>query len=308
MKYKDYYKILGISKSASAEEIKRAYREKAKKYHPDRNPDSPNAEQRFKDITEAYEVLRDPAKRRKYDLLGRNWQKFEGAGGAGDFGDVFQEFKDIEFKDLFEEGVKEASGFFKNIFQQFNEGRRGRDTERKSGQDLGGAPEDADERDVFISLEETLTGTSRMLEIENRKIRIKIKPGVTEGQLLKGRGPERADGSRQLFYLRIRIDPHPRFTREGDDLQTTVPVPLYRMVLGGKINIQTLDGDVTFTLPPGTANGKKFRLPGKGIPNYENPSLRGSLFVEVEAQIPKQLTPEEQKLFEQLADLRPDAR
>ncbi|MEM6298156.1 MAG: DnaJ C-terminal domain-containing protein, partial [Bacteroidota bacterium] len=294
--YKDYYKILGVTKSASADEIKKAYRDLAKKYHPDRNPGSATAEKRFKDITEAYEVLSDPKKRRKYDILGKNWQR--GAAGAGGFEDSF---RDIEFRDLFEEGVKGASDFFKNIFQQFNEGRRG---ENPSVGNSG----DEQEMDIFISLPEVQTGTSRMLDVEGRKIRIKIKPGVEEGQLLKGRGPEREDGSRQTFYLRIKIDAHPNFVRKGDDLETTISVPLYRMVLGGKINVKTLDGEVNFSIPAGTANGKSFRLPKKGLPNYENPSQVGSLFVKVEASLPKRLSAEEKALFEKLATLRPDAR
>ncbi|MGF1534706.1 MAG: DnaJ C-terminal domain-containing protein [Bernardetiaceae bacterium] len=295
MKYKDYYQILGIKRGAGAEEIKKAYRDLAKKYHPDRNPNSPTAEQRFKDITEAYEVLSDPEKRRKYDLLGKNWQQFD-RNTAGNAADVF---RDVEFKDIFEEGVKGASDFFKNIFQQFNDGRAGVDAPPKTDQ----AP--PQEIDIFLSLAEVMEGTSRMLEVENRKIRIKIKPGVTEGQLLKGRGPERTDGSRQTFYLRIRIDPHPQFTRQDDDLETTLPVSLYRMVLGGKIDVQTLDGTVSFQLPAGTPNGKAFRLPNKGLPNYENPNIRGSLLVKVVAELPRNLTPQERDLFEQLSALRP---
>ncbi len=300
MQYKDYYKILGVTKSATAEEVKKAYRDLAKKYHPDRNPGSATAEKRFKDITEAYEVLSDPKKRRKYDILGRNWQR-GGATGAGGFDEAFSDFKDVEFRDLFEEGVKGASDFFKNIFQQFNEGRRGENPS------VGKTSEEK-EMDIFISLPEVQTGTSRMLEVEGRKIRIKIKPGVEDEQLLKGRGPERPDGSRQTFYLRIKIDAHPSFIRKGDDLETAVSVPLYRMVLGGKITVKTLDGEVNFSIPAGTANGKSFRLPKKGLPNYEDPSQVGSLFVKVEASLPKRLSPEEKTLFEKLAALRPDAR
>lgn len=301
MKYKDYYKILGVTKNASANQIKQAYRNLAKKYHPDRNPDSKHAEQRFKDITEAYEVLSDPAKRRKYDLLGKNWQRFEGNPAGGDFNDVFREFQDVEFKDLFEEGVKGASDFFKNIFQQFNEGRG--KTSQKSESVGGGSQEES--MDIFISLDEVLKGTSRMLEVDGRKIRIKIKPGVADEQLLKGRGPERPDGTRKTFLLSIRIDPHPDFTRQGDDLETEVSVSLYKMLLGGKINVKTLDGDVSFSIPAGTPNGKAFRLPGKGLPNYENPTVRGNLYVKVSAELPKKLSPEEKQLFEQLAALRP---
>ncbi|MCC5943767.1 MAG: J domain-containing protein [Bernardetiaceae bacterium] len=295
MQYKDYYKILGVKKKASAEEIKRAYRELAKKYHPDRNPDDFIAEKRFKDISEAYDVLSDPKKRQKYDFIdsNNNWKKVRDfvdpeAGKRG-----FNP-RDFEFKDILGERF---SDIFQNIADKVKDNPITRGAREAVSNRVSGNKSSAKtDRELYISLSEAYKGTSRIIEADDKRLRLKIKPGIKEGQILKLK-----TDNNELF-LQIHIDPHHQFKREGDDLHTHAKVSLYKALLGGKIEVETIDGGkISFPIKSETANGRIFKIPNKGMPNYENPNLQGDLFVKIEVELPTKLSDKERKLFEELA-------
>jgi curved DNA-binding protein len=288
MEYKDYYKVLGVEKSATQEEIKKAYKKLAVKFHPDKNPGDKKAEDRFKEITEAYEVLGDADKRRKYDRLGANWKQYEQTGFDG---------FDFNINDIFGSG---GGGGFSDFFRQFFGG--GADTgggRAFKGQDL--------EAEANLSLEEAYQGTTRMFEVNGETIRIKIKPGVEHQQKLriKGKGGKgsRIDLNGDLL-IKISIAPHAIFERKGQDLYQEVKVDLFTAILGGKIEIKTLKGNMSINLPAESENGKTLRLKDLGMPNYNNSNEFGNLYVKINVKLPKNLSEEERQLFKKLADLQ----
>ena len=312
MDYKDYYKILGVSKTASQDEIKKAYRKLAVKYHPDKNQGDQASEEKFKEISEAYEVLKDPEKRSKYDEMGANWKQYEqqaeqnrrsrtytyggpsgyGGGGAGDYSDMFG---GGGFSDFFE-------SFFGGGGQTFGGPTAG--GSRSTVQGLRGQDYEAD---VTLSLEQAYKGTNQILTVEGQKLRVKLKPGVEDGQTLKiggkgGRGIQ--GGPNGDVYLKIKVTTHPTFERKGDDLYVDVPVDMYTATLGGKVNVDTLKGAVKIPIPQGTDSGKVLRLKGLGMPQHNNPSQFGNLFARVVITTPKDLTEEETKLLKELQALR----
>ena len=312
MEYKDYYRILGVDRNATEKEIKQAYRRLARKYHPDVNPGDKEAEERFKEINEAYEVLSDPEKRRKYDQLGASWQQWQRMGGnPRDFdwsqwfsrewpgGRVHVEYGDLG--DLFGEGI--FSDFFRAIFGDVGTRPRARWWEARPryarGQDY--------EQPVEISLEEAFRGTKRVLEKDGRRLEVTIPPGVKTGSRVRiaGQGGPGIGGGRPGdLYLKVTVLPHPIFKRQGDDLHCEVPVDLYTAVLGGEVRVPTLEGDVMLKIPPGTQGGQTFRLRGKGMPNLRNPRQRGDLYVKVRLQVPQDLSQRERELFRELAKRR----
>jgi len=308
MEYKDYYKILGVDRNASEKEIKQAYRRLARKYHPDVNK-SPGAEERFKEINEAYQVLSDPEKRRKYDQLGDSWYRWQQQGAPGGFdwsewitgfpggGRVRVEYGDLG--DLFGRGgLGGFSEFFESIFGGMGGPRTGQRM-RAKGQDY--------EQPVEITLEEAFHGTTRILQRDGQRLEVKIPPGVKTGSRVRmaGQGgPGIGGGPRGDLYLKIKVLPHPDFERKGDDLYRDVDVDLYTAVLGGEVRVPTLDGDVMLKIPAGTSGGRVFRLRGKGMPKLRNPRERGDLYVTVRIRVPRNLTPRERELFSQLARLR----
>ncbi|MEN7547077.1 J domain-containing protein [Rapidithrix thailandica] len=300
MDYKDYYKILGVNKNASKEEIKKAYRKLAVKYHPDKNQDNKAAESKFKDITEAYEVLGDEQKRKKYDMLGANWKQFENAGGGYEWSSPFgggQAGSGGGFEDLF-------GGGFSDFFQQFFGGGDGRQQQRGR---TAGVPGNDYETTSELHLNEVYLGTSHILNINGDRLRVKFKPGIKDGERLRIRGkgaPGINGGPAGDLYIKVKVQPHPGFQRQGDDLQVTVKVDLYTAVLGGKIAIPSLKGSMQVNLPKGSQNGKKIRLKGLGLPNYKDNSVKGDLYANIEVLIPKNLSPEEEELFKQLAALQ----
>jgi curved DNA-binding protein len=308
--YKDYYSLLGVSKTASDKEIKTAFRKLARQYHPDVNPDDPHAEERFKEVNEAYEVLSDPEKRAKYDQLGSDWQRFQRAGGqAQDFdwsrwtgaapggpGGVHVRYASPQdMEDLF--GGGSFSDFFSQIFGGGagpGYGFQGRAQPRR-GQDY--------EQPIEISLQEAFQGTSRMLQREGQRFEVKIPRGARTGTRVRmsgGGGGGTAGVAAGDLYLRVSVLPDPRFERKEDDLYTTVPVDLYTMLLGGEIEVPTLEGNVLLTIPAGTQNGRTFRLRGKGMPRLRQPEQRGDLFARVEAQLPAKLSARQKELVEEL--------
>ncbi|MEA3407461.1 MAG: DnaJ C-terminal domain-containing protein [Chloroflexota bacterium] len=314
MEYKDYYSILGVSEDASQEEIRKAYRRLARKYHPDVNPNNKEAEERFKEINEAYEVLRDPEKRSKYDRLGANWNRYQQAGGQGGFDwsqwasqaaeggrgrtRTYTTYGDMG--DLFGEGG--FSDFFQFIFGGGGPMRGATRQETpfaRAGRDV--------EHPVHITLEEAYHGTTRVLQVGERRLEVKIPPGVREGSRVRVASagePGRGGGAAGDLYLVISIQDHPLFEREGNDLRMELPVSLYTLVLGGEAIVETMDGRVSLTIPPETKGGQTFRLRGKGMPALRDPSRHGDLYVTVRASVPQNLNSKEKELFRRLAGMR----
>ncbi|GAB4329854.1 MAG: J domain-containing protein [Dehalococcoidia bacterium] len=322
---RSYYEILGVPRSASDKEIRQAYRRLARKYHPDVNPNDKDAEARFKEISAAHEVLSDPEKRRKYDKYGDRWQyadqieeqqrRASEAGRSFDF--------DIS-------GFGDFGSIFENIF------RRGGGTGRRAarrGQDI--------EMPIEVSLEEAFHGTTRTVQLQSaepcttcsgsgevagavchvcggagqtvrpRRLEVKIPAGVKTGSRVRVAGEGRpgfGGGPPGDLYLVVTVQPHQRFERKADDLYTTVSVPLFDAVLGGEVEVRTLDGRVALKIPELTQNGRQFRLSGKGMPVLGSPGKRGDLFVRVNVQLPERLTAEQRRLFEQLRDTARAAR
>jgi curved DNA-binding protein len=315
MEYKDYYKTLGLEKSASDDEIKKAYRKLALEYHPDRNPGDAKAEDKFKEINEAYQVLSDPDKRAHYDRLGSAYSSWEGHGGRSsgfDWGDwsygqpgsggVRVEYGG-NVEDLFGGGF---SDFFSQIFGGIGGmgGRsgfaRGQQPQRQRQQ----APQKY-ETEMMIGLHEAFNGSTRQVKINERTFEVKIPKGAASGTKirLKGAGPSGPGGQPADVYLVIKVAPDPRFDRKKDNLYTEVDLDLYTAVLGGELEVPTLTGKVVLQIPAGTQPGQTFRLKGKGMPNLKKNSHRGDLMVSVNIVIPKKLTREQEKLFKQLKDL-----
>jgi curved DNA-binding protein len=322
MEYKDYYKILGVARNADQQDIKKAFRRLARQYHPDMNKGDPNAEERFKEINEANEVLSDPEKRQKYDQFGVHWQQYERAGGRPEdfnwdswrspFGGGYQthQVSQEELEKLFGNiggvgGIGGFSDFFETLFggagrsgaqgfsgQRVQHSRRGQDTEHT----------------LEITLEEAHRGTSRVLEWEDgRKIEAKIPQGVKTGSKirLKGQGSRGISGGQAGdLYLIIKVLTHPLFKREGDNLRTTVPVSLYDALLGGEVDVAAIDRRVKLKINPETDNGKVFRLSGLGMPNLQTPRQKGDLLVKVDVKLPKNLTKDEKQRFHELRRLR----
>lgn len=312
MEFKDYYKTLGVSKNASQEEIKKQYKKLILKYHPDKNPGDADAENKFKEVSEAYEVLSDPEKRQKFDNLGSSWNNFRQRGrstedfdwsdwftqqhqrrqqsktGSGDFGDMFGGG-----------GSGGMSDFFEKIF---GGGFSGRSTYRqtpKRGKDY--------HTEITISLEQAFKGTTVVLGVETQKIEVKIRPGITDSQTLKisKKGyPGTNGGPRGDMILKVNVKEHKHVERKGDDLYVDVPIDLYKAVLGGETQLNTFSGKINMKIQPETQQGKTVKLSGQGMPKYNVPAQRGDLFVKFIVKIPKNLTDKEKELFTELKKLR----
>lgn len=317
MEFKDYYKILGISKNASQEEIQRAYRKLARKFHPDINKEK-GADDKFKEIGEAYKVLKDPEKRKRYDLYGKNWDQvgsqpppgwetqdhshgggkqerpfhFRSGGGfghTGDFSDFFNSlFGDQSFSDM-------------NFKQEYSTQTPGR----------------SHEAEITVSLEDVFHGTSKMITFQvfeddgrgnvqpaTKTLDVKIPKGLTDGSVIRlaGQGEKgRGGGESGNLLLKINIAPDPRFRIEEHDLHTVVSLSPWEAALGAKIPVETVDGSVTLTIPRGSQNGKRMRLRGKGLPKRDG--KRGDLIVEFNIRIPDPLNEHEERLFKELSQI-----
>ncbi len=317
MEYRDYYQVLGVGKNASEKELKQAYRKLARKYHPDVNPNNKSAQERFKEINEAYEVLSDPEKRKKYDSLGANWQQYEQyqrAGGQGPFqwggnygGTQYRTVTPEEFEQMFGGGgggLGDDVGGFSDFFRTFFGGGFGGAGTRaqarpRRGQDV--------EQLVDISLHEAYSGASRIIQKDGRRLEIRIPPGVKTGSKIRYAGegmPGMQGGPAGDLYLRVNVADSPNFERRGDDLHTEVPVDLYTLLLGGEVHVPTLKGQLALRIPPETQTGKTFRLAGQGMPKLNQPNAFGDLYVRVRPVLPERLAPAEKELFEKLAKLR----
>lgn len=319
MDFKDYYKILGLDRNAGQDEIKKAYRKLARKYHPDVNPEDKTAGAKFSEINEAHEVLSDPEKRKKYDRFGANWQQFnQGGGRPEDFnwnqwqsnpesGYSYRTVTPEEFQDLFG-GAGGYSDFFETLFGAAG-GRAGDRGASDREYYFRTAPHRGrdSEHILQITLEEAFHGATRTLEWENgRKIEAKIPRGVRTGSKvrLKGQGVTGIDGGESGdLYLIIQVQPHHRFERNGDDLNFTVTADLFTMLLGGQVTLSGIDRSVRLDIPPETANGRVFRLRGLGMPRLKNPAERGELYVTVQAALPKNLSDKEKDLIQQWKDI-----
>lgn len=298
MDYKDYYKVLGVPKTATAAEIKKAYRKLAVKYHPDKNKDDKQAEEKFKELSEANEVLGDAEKRQKYDALGENWQNAQHTGPRSYNGQPGGGFGNTQDFGGFGGGESTFSDFFETLFgRRPNEPASGGRTQRK-GQDY--------RADTTISLQEAYEGTSRMVEVNGQKLRIKLKPGIGHEQAirLKDKGaPGMNGGANGDLYITIHIAGDDYFDRQNDDLHTDVAIDLYTAMLGGKATVKTLKGDIKVDIPEGTDSGKVLRLKGLGMPVYGQPEQFGNLYVAIQVRLPKNLTEAQKVLFRQLAEL-----
>lgn len=291
--YKDYYKILGVDRKASQKEIKQAYRKLARKYHPDVNPGDKQAEEKFKEISEAHEILSDPEKRAKYDQFGQYWQQAQAAGrgaGAPPRGD--QGFEGFDFD------IGGAEGFgdiFEMIFGGGATQQRGPAGGRVSvGRDL--------EYDIEVTLEEAFNGATKRLTLDGKRVDVKIPKGVREGSRIRlaGQGAPGLSGKRGDLYLIVKMRPHPRFERKGDDLHTEVSIPYTIGALGGEVQVPTLTGRASMKVPPGTSSGQAFRLAGQGMPKLSGAG-RGDLYARVRLTVPKTLTEKQRQLLAELA-------
>lgn len=305
MDYKDYYKILGVEKSASQADIKKAYRSLAKKYHPDKNKGDKAAEDRFKDISEAYEVLGDESKRQQYDQLGSNWRQFQnaGAGGGQQYGHPGGGYYSSGgFEDMFGGG---GGGGFSDFFQQFF-GGGGAGFNQGSGRSRTQNGQDY-QAEMEITLQEAYAGTSRLINLKNQQLRITTKPGVAHEQQLriKGKGgPAMGGGAAGDLYIKVNIMPDPNFERRGNDLYTSLPVDMYTAILGGEAQVNTMSGQLKLKIPEGTQPGKTLRLRGKGMPVYGKTDQFGDLYVKIEVSLPVHLSAEERQLLEKLRDIK----
>ena len=306
MAYTDYYKILGISKTASEEDIRKAYRKLARKLHPDLNPNDKEANKKFQQINEANEVLSDPDKRKKYDLYGEqygeNWEnaeQFEKARKSGAYagqrpsGQSRNPFSDFGGGEDFGEG--QYSDFFEQMFGSGTRGTNTRNTKFR-GQDY--------QAELHLSLRDAAKTHSQTMTVNDKNIRISIPAGVSDGQVirLKNHGaPGVHGGPNGDLYITFRIEPDPVFKRLGDDLYVTLDIDLYAAILGGEVMVDTLDGKIKLKVKPETQNGTKSRLKGKGFPVYKQDGSFGDLFVTYNVLIPKNLTEHQKQLFKELS-------
>lgn len=336
MEYRDYYATLGVPRNASQADIKKAFRKLARQFHPDANKGDSAAEKRFKEVNEANEVLSDPEKRKLYDQLGANWQAYQQAGaGTGGPGNPFAGFQGFgsggpggvrfEYR-----GNPEDLAGFSEFFRTFFGGgldddlfaQPGRASARTRTRVRTGSIEDLlgdmdgqgglggngrarsagrsrFETEVDVTLEEVAAGTKRLLDVEGRRIEVTIPRGVADGQRIRysGVAPDRGD-----VYLKVKVKPHPVFTRKGADLNREVPITLGEALLGGEARVRTLTGRVMLRIPPETQNGRVFRLKGQGLPHFRG-NERGDLLVRTRVVLPENLSQDAREAAERLVEL-----
>lgn len=312
MEYRDYYEILGVSRNATQKEIQAAYRKLARKYHPDVNKE-PGAEERFKAINEAYEVLKDPEKRKKYDALGSHWRHGQ-TYTPPDWDDIQFDFGSGPGTFTFYEDIGDFSGFSDFFQSLFGSRARGRRSQAYTTVDwsMPGADQEAD---IYLTLEEAYRGGKKTVRLQRttvdekgqpvtatREYTVNIPPGVQEGNRIRlaGQGsPGIGGGKPGDLYLKFHFLPHRHFRPEGHDLLMDLPVSPWEAALGARIQVPTLDGSVTLTVPAGVQSGQRLRLRGKGLPKKSGG--HGDLYAVIKIVIPRTLSPREKELFEELA-------
>ncbi len=307
MDFKDYYKILGLAKTATADEIKKAYRKLAVKYHPDKNPNDKSAEEKFKEINEANEVLGNAEKRKKYDELGENWKYYQQSGQPGNQGQDFDWSKytnrggnnshSYTTGEQFNGG--DFSDFFENIFGGGFAGGKQSQQRTFNGRDYNA--------EMQVSLEEAYFGTTRQLELDTQKLQLKTKPGLKDGQVLrlKGKGGKGMNGGQDGdLYITVHVTEHPHYKRKEDDLYCDITVDLYTAILGGQTLIRTLHNPIKMNIGKETENGKVLRLKGMGMPKYGKENEYGDLYAKVNIKLPKDLSPKEIELFKELSTIK----
>jgi curved DNA-binding protein len=293
MEYKDYYKVLGVDRKASDDDIRKAYRKLAKQHHPDYNPDNKQAEERFKEINEAYEVLSDSKKRSHYDRLGSDYSQWQRRGAPGDFNwDQYGGFPAggrVDIDDLNEMfGSGGFSDFFRTIF-----GGGGMGTSRSQPQGY--------QQELEISLEEAYKGATRLLQTDGKQKQVRIPAGVRTGSKVRvaGAGPNGLD-----LYLIINVREDPRFERHSNDLHTIATVNIFTAILGGEADVETLEGKIKLNVPAGTQPEQVFRLAGRGMPLVRNPKDKGDLYVRLKVKIPKYLSAKQRELLEEASKIK----
>jgi curved DNA-binding protein len=311
---KDYYKILGVSKTATKEEIKKAYRSLARKYHPDLNPDKKDAEEKFKEVQEAHEVLSDEEKRKTYDMFGSaefrpggrtTWKRADDTGPAYEYSYSAHDFSGFEdiFKDLFGAAGEGRPGrsrgeAFRDIFSTVTKERnaRGRDLEYQIEIDFDTAIRGG-VRDLSISRQ-------KQEGVETEKLSVRIPAGVDNSSRIRVQGKGEGGGAKGDLYLRVKVKPHPIYSRKGDDISLEVPVTVYEAALGKKIEIPTIDGTAEMTIPPGVQSGTRLRLKGKGVTNLKT-KVRGDQYIEIKIAMPDNISEDDRKKFEELEKSHP---
>ena len=295
MEYIDYYKVLGISKSASAKDIKKAYRKLARKYHPDLNQNDPVSEKKFKEVNEANEVLSHPENRKKYDKHGKDWQHAEAFEKANK---QQQNQRNTQQRTTGDFNEGDFSDFFESMFGggSFNSRRT---NAKYRGQDYNA--------DLRLNLTDVYKTHKQTLTVNNKKLRITIPSGVKNGQVIKikGHGSKGMnDGQNGDLYIKFSIVNNTKFKRDGDNLYTTIKIDLYTALLGGEITVDTFDSKVKLNIKPETQNSTTVKLKGKGFPIYKKETQCGDLYITYDVEIPKNLSSEEKQLFNELAKLR----
>jgi curved DNA-binding protein len=295
MDYKDYYKILGVERKASADDIRKAYRKLAMQHHPDKNPGDKKAEDKFKEINEAYQVLSDDQKRARYDQLGSAYSNFRTGGGRP---------SDFQWEDW--SGTRGGAGpntddpfngggfsdFFRAIFGE---------AMRSSARNQASQQQQGYQQEVDIAFQEAFDGTTRQLQTNGRKLQVRIPAGVKTGSKVRvaGAGPEGLD-----LYLIVNITDEDKFERNGQDLYTTSPLSVFTLILGGETDVETPTGKVKLSIPAGTQTDQVFRLAGRGMPHLKNPKIKGDLFVKLKVQVPKYLSSKQRELLEEAARIK----
>ncbi|MFP4368650.1 MAG: DnaJ C-terminal domain-containing protein [Candidatus Kapaibacterium sp.] len=323
MDFKDYYKILGVTKSSSKDDIKAAYRKLARKYHPDTNKD-PEAENKFKEVSEAYEVLSDPEKRKKYDRLGSNWNQHRQTGGSS---------QDFNWQDWFakSQGGARGSRSYQTVGDFFNSGGGVSDfferifgggfQQKGAGGGFGGfrgaeefrgtegfrKPKRGDDfqTEIELSLEEAFNGALRMLNVNGERLEVKFKPGIQDGHIQKisGKGyPGNNGGPSGDLLIKVKVREHKSVKRDGNDLHVEANIDLYKMILGGTATISTFSGKLKVNIPPETQNGKVLVLRGQGMPDYNNPDKKGDLYIKLIAKLPQKLNDKQKDLFKKIKE------
>jgi curved DNA-binding protein len=311
LEYKDYYGTLGVAKDASEDEIQKAYRKLARKYHPDINK-GPDAQARFQEINEAHEVLKDAEKRAKYDQFGSAWKQAQRTGAPpSGFEDIFSQFgfggggaRGVEF-DLGDSGF---SSFFETLFGGGQGGRVRWSFDGAPHQARQTAPSADSEARISLSIEEAGRGGKREISLRDpatgrqKRLRVTIPKGIRPGQKIRlaGQGSTGPGGRRGDLYLTVEILPHPKFRLSGSDLLTEIPVAPWEAALGGTARLPTLEGEVSIRIPPGSSSGRKIRLRGKGFPAPGGSN--GDLLAEIRIVVPKKLSDTDRRLYEQLAE------